>query len=577
MPTPTSVILSRLSLLVLSIFAFTLPFERDSPLFALGPLTVTNVEVTLSLCLVAAVWLTWRNPLHGKRPFPRWWFLLMGLFIASLLLSSWLTAEFPATALKASLRTISGILLALALPTLIRSRQQFVVVALALLAGGLLAALLGLIELVRGEAWAILDSLRLTPTAAGPFLRLTGPFDYANHTAMYFEATLPLLLVATIAAYENGRRALLMPTLILLFVYLESTFLTFSRASFATILLVSLCLAFLLWFAPQPASKQPSLFWASLAGLTLILIPVNLLLNNTFRLRLSSEGDNEWYEAHIDAPASLQVDADEIVPITITVHNNGRLHWANSGENLVTIAAIWAQADTQLEWQNTMRWSLGQPVAPGESLTIELPVPTPPAAGNYHLTWNLIQEGIVWFEGKNGLITSTQVQVGSTAATAPTTTMNLVQTTPVPAPIPGRLTLWQTAWQIFRRQPIWGIGLDNFRLVYGRELGHTLWNDSIHTNSWYVETAVSTGIIGTLPFFTWLGLIVADIWRTLRQPTAWAWQTAVAAGILAYLIHGLLDYFLLFNSTGLLFWLLIGFWFSLKQLQTEQSPTPYAK
>jgi hypothetical protein len=60
--------------------------------------------------------------------------------------------------------------------------------------------------------------------------------------------------------------------------------------------------------------------------------------------------------------------------------------------------------------------------------------------------------------------------------------------------------------------------------------------------------------------------MVLDIWRTLRESPVSIWQMAVAAGILAFFIHGLLDYFLLFNATALLFWILIGLWFSLKNI-----------
>jgi hypothetical protein len=35
---------------------------------------------------------------------------------------------------------------------------------------------------------------------------------------------------------------------------------------------------------------------------------------------------------------------------------------------------------------------------------------------------------------------------------------------------------------------------------------------------------------------------------------------AVAVALLAYFFHGFLDYFMLFNATALLFWLLIGLW-----------------
>jgi hypothetical protein len=43
------------------------------------------------------------------------------------------------------------------------------------------------------------------------------------------------------------------------------------------------------------------------------------------------------------------------------------------------------------------------------------------------------------------------------------------------------------------------------------------------------------------------------------------WQTALAAGLLAFYIHGFFDFFLLFNATGLLFWLLTALWLSEKR------------
>jgi TM2 domain-containing membrane protein YozV len=53
--------------------------------------------------------------------------------------------------------------------------------------------------------------------------------------------------------------------------------------------------------------------------------------------------------------------------------------------------------------------------------------------------------------------------------------------------------------------------------------------------------------------------------RTLRRPDLTMWQVALAAGLLAFFIHGFLDFFLLFNATGLLFWLLAGLWLSEKR------------
>jgi membrane-bound metal-dependent hydrolase YbcI (DUF457 family) len=81
---------------------------------------------------------------------------------------------------------------------------------------------------------------------------------------------------------------------------------------------------------------------------------------------------------------------------------------------------------------------------------------------------------------------------------------------------------------------------------------------------------VSLGLVGSLPFFAWLLLLLIDMGRKLRQPTVTLWQMAIAAGLLAYFIHGLLDYFLLFNTTALLFWLLVGLWLSRSQKVSEK-------
>ena len=200
-----------------------------------------------------------------------------------------------------------------------------------------------------------------------------------------------------------------------------------------------------------------------------------------------------------------------------------------------------------------------------------VPVQTPPQEGEYRLRWDLVQEDIVWFGAKSEVPTSSRVIVGDGGGTKPRTEIRFEQPTPSYPPVPNRLTLWRIAWQLLTTHPLFGIGLDNFRLVYGRELGQAVWNETIHTNNWYIETLVSVGLIGSLPFLGWLAFMTLDIIRTLRGKIVSIWQTAVAAGILAFFVHGLLDYFLLFNTTALLFWLLVGLWFSLKSMETYSS------
>jgi hypothetical protein len=560
----------RFALFALILLGLMLPFEMERAWLVLGPLALTNVEIVLFACLFSAALLWQQQRFTWQRPFPFWWLFLLGCFILILLLSSGL-AEFRTVAFKASLRTITGVLLALAAPLIVRSSRDLCWVALSLVGGGLLAALLGLLEFMAGSPLEWLTLFRLAPTMAGPFLRLTGPFDFANQAAMFIEATMPFSLVLVWLAYVSGRRTLALGLALAILIYLEAAFLTFSRASFATILIVALAMVVFLWSDKTALRKQKIYLWASMAGLSLLLIPVNLLFSPAFQLRLSSEGDNEWYQARIEVPSELRVDADEILHIPVTLVNEGDLTWENTGANPVVLSVIWVRPQTNMEWANRLRWPLAEPLAPGEQLSMVVPVPTPPQDGEYRLRWDLLQEDVVWFSTKSETPTSSRVIVGDGSVTQPRPNVRFEQPTPSYPPIPGRLTLWRIAWQLLADRPLLGIGLDNFRLVYGRELDQAIWNETIHSNSWYVETLVSVGIIGSLPFLGWLALMTLDIIRTLRNSAVNMWQTAVAAGILAFFVHGLLDYFLLFNTTALLFWLLIGLWFSLKDMEMDLS------
>jgi O-antigen ligase len=206
---------------------------------------------------------------------------------------------------------------------------------------------------------------------------------------------------------------------------------------------------------------------------------------------------------------------------------------------------------------------LQQALAPGEVLQQEVALRAPKVPGDYSFEWDLIQENVVWFSVKNGLHTSSQVTVlpNPDMDSEPAETVATTSSAVIP-PIPDRRTLWRAAAQLLLDHPLFGIGQDNFRLMHGRVYGWDVWNDTIHTNNWYIETVVSLGLLGSLPFLAWLGFLTIDLIKKVRRPAVRVEQAAVAVGLFAFFIHGLLDYFLAFHATGLLFWLLVGLWVS---------------
>ena len=186
---------SRWSRWTLCLLAFSLPYELDSPLLQIGAFVVTNVEIVLGLFLLLTALAVIQR---GKRPFlpPRYWGWL-GLFFLFLFLSTALAPEFQINAAKATLRMLVGGVLAVAVMQIVQTRQHVRHIGIALLLGGITAVFMGTIEIWQNAELAWLAPFRSKITVVGHFIRLTGPFDYANQAAMFIEATLPLLLALT--------------------------------------------------------------------------------------------------------------------------------------------------------------------------------------------------------------------------------------------------------------------------------------------------------------------------------------------------------------------------------------------
>lgn len=558
-----SSLLSRASLALL---AFSLPFEVV--IISAGPIEISNLELVLAGVLVVAAHLVvgerrWRRP--EWHHVPRSWLLLWIVVVATLILSALLAPEFRANAVKATLRLLSGLALALAVPQLVSDRRTLRWLLIPLLLGTLVSVGVGLAEVIDNSSLAVLQVFRAKPTTVGPFVRLTGSFDHANQMGMFLEASLPLFLALWLLAREDGLWARL-PLSVAGLLFLEGAVLTYSRSTIATIFVSNVLVAGLLWFQ-QKRRQRSALPWAGLALGVILLFTANALFNPVVRMRLLSEDDSEWYDLSFDVPKRLTVDAGKTVTTTVTVHNRGFLTWSSDSISDVRLGGHWYLPKSNGSLAYVPRWSLPDNVSPGEQLRLDVRLRAPRQPGEYRFQWDMVQENVTWFSYKNGVKAATTVVVNEAAQ--PSSTLSdetdaalnqIVEPPPNTAPIPGRRTLWRIAADEFLEHPLLGIGLGNFRLVYGRALDYTDWNESIHSNNWYVETLVSLGLLGALPFFAWMALFATDILRVLRRGPRSMWQIALAAAILSYFVHGLLDYFLMFNSTGLLFWLLTGMW-----------------
>jgi O-antigen ligase len=139
----------------------------------------------------------------------------------------------------------------------------------------------------------------------------------------------------------------------------------------------------------------------------------------------------------------------------------------------------------------------------------------------------------------------------------------------------ARPALWTAALRIAAERPLLGIGPDNFRHVYGRYAGLERWDTRVHANNMYLEALTGAGVPG-LAALLWLvaaaGLTLWRRWRAAPGPSA----LPLAAALATWLViagHGLVDSFLGFTTTYLLFALAAGLAFS-PGVQTPSDDRP---
>jgi hypothetical protein len=115
------------------------------------------------------------------------------------------------------------------------------------------------------------------------------------------------------------------------------------------------------------------------------------------------------------------VDADTIVPVTVTFTNAGDTPWPDKatadpqkkdGSYAVRLTHVWVRADETRDVRaGALRTDLPRPVPPGNSIDVPLKIRTPAEPGEYQLQIELVQELVVWFKdrGAEGLMLPVRV------------------------------------------------------------------------------------------------------------------------------------------------------------------------
>jgi O-antigen ligase len=483
-----------------------------------------------------------------------------------------------------------GVLVLAAAWEALRKPHRLVWALLTVAGAASVSAVLGLLEYAPWfniQPW--LQVFKPQATTVGGMLRLSGTFEYANGAAAYFELVTPLLLGLIIVfssrhalsgiewQWPSGRkrRALQIGLYVALALCVMSLLLTFSRAAWLGVGLALVVVAGGLWLRRSNFTadfKSPA--WRAFGLAMLVMVLGTLWVFATqplFRLRMLGENDREWYKNSISAGAVPTLTEGITVTVPVTVRNDGPVTWQAERAPVVNLSYHWREpGKPEYTIFEGMRTSLPRDVGPGESVTLDAVVWAPPKEGEYLLEWDMVQEHVTWFFQKSrsrAEPTSHKVlpaPEGSQVIRPPLSAFPRVNVNDIEnydSSTVARMQLWRVAWAMFKAHPLTGVGPDGFRNLYGPYAGTTSWNRNIYTNSTYIEMFTNLGILGGAAFLWLVGLA---LWRaikaTLRSPAGatWALSLGAMASLVAFLVHGFVDYFLFSTPLYVMFWLVVG-------------------
>lgn len=547
------------------------PFELVLPGAAGGGFQLTSLELAVMAAglTAAAVWAV--NPALPRQTAALGRPIAMAalVWLAVAATSALAAPQFQGNALRSTGRLTAAAFVAFVTSSALTTPAR-VRALIGLLVG--VAAVVGAVAVLEAaRAPAVLHALtafRPGFHVVGGQLRATSTFIYPTIASMYLEVVFALGLAVLVGgirpldsapvAHPGGRAVAKgrvdLPIFAALAIIGAGIIATFTRAG-----LISLAVSLAMFFGLSGCSgfagvRRP------LAALALVLVVLALVSRSPelLLLRFGTDTAQDWYGAHYQAPSRLTLRPGELADVPVTLTNLGLLPWRSDVDPPFRVSYHWLRADTEEVVQfDGLRTPFPQPVPSGARAALAARVRAPGYPGQYVLVWDVVQEHRTWLSVEGVEPARTAVAVEGRPVGAPLRSLGRLPgaSNRLPRPV-----LWKAALAIAAEHPALGVGPDNFRLVYGRALGLASWDTRVHANNMYLETLAGSGALG-LAAFLWLmaavGRETGRRWSRLRPEDRPLLAGAAAAGV-SMAGHGLVDAFLVFTPTYVVFALALG-------------------
>jgi hypothetical protein len=441
----------------------------------------------------------------------------------------------------------------------LRSRALARTLVGVLLAVGAVVGAIALLELST-TPWVLTGLTTFRPGfhVVGGQVRATSTLLYPTVTSMYLEVVFALGLWWLVEPPSRARGLLvrLAPGAALLLVG-AGIIATFTRTGLA-VMACSLAAVSALRFARTRRFDAGQRSLIGVAALLLVFVGISRT-PEVWISRLSADTAEDWYGARFEVPEQLSLRTGRVYAVPITVTNEGRLTWQSEREPIFAVSYHWLAAGTSdVVHFDGARTPFANPVAPGQRVTMAATVRAPAQGGDYRLAWDVVHEGRTWLSIQGAPMARTSVVVeGDHDAGLTPVTRGQLPTAAVRLP---RRTLWRAAVSMAAAHPLAGVGPDNFRLVYGDYLGLDTWDRRVHANNVYFEVLAGAGAGGLIALL-WVvgaaGWYLWTRWRAAPADVATPWACLLVAWF-AIASHGLVDSFLTFTSTYVVFALTAG-------------------
>jgi len=549
------------------------PFERPLPVAVPG-FTLTTVELAVLAALALGALTVRRDPsaFEWRTPIT----LPLVAVVSCAIVATLAAPEFRANSLRVVGRLGVAVLLFLLVANVATSTRLARQLIATLLGAAALVGAIAVLELAQ-LPW-VLDGLKLFRPGfhvVGGQLRATSTLFYPTITSMYLEVAfaLGLICLSSLAPPEPPHRAksarrgpreaapknavrLAFGALVLAGAGIIATF---TRAGLITMALSLLTYGGIMYFRRRSLGEGGR----RLAALAVILVILVFVSRSPRMLvtRMSTEGSQDWYGASYDVPKTLTLTPESFNDIPVTLSNRGRIAWQSAQAPVFALSYHWLSIDTEeIVIYDGLRTPFAQPVEPGDDVKVMARVRAPGYPGSYLLVWDVVQEHRTWLSLEGVFPGRTIATVEGAAVGSPLPTRGRMPGGVMRMP---RTVLWQTALQMSAEHPLLGIGPDNFRHTYGRYLGLAAWDTRVHSNNTYLEVQVGMGTIGLLAV-TWLAIAaIGSTWRLIRgaPESSIALVAAATAACLAIAVHGVVDSFLTFTPTYVVFAIAAGLLF----------------